>query len=1727
MSLTGSYQTEDILYSSEQTIVYRGKDKQGKPVILKVLNNSHPDPEQLARVRLEYALIRRLQIGSEQESSVIQAYDLVKHHNSLMIVLEDTGGDSLSRHAHAQRMAMDAFLPLAIQISHIVETIHKQLVIHKDINPSNIIWNRHKGLVRLIDFGISTTLTRAHMEIWNQQVLEGTPAYLAPEQTGRMNRPVDFRTDLYSLGATFFYLLTGEAPFKKGNILELIHCHLAKQAQFSPEQQKNIPEMVAAIVLKLLAKEAESRYQTATGLKKDLQTCLEHWQQNSSVPLFPMGLDDVAAQLVFSQRLFGRDQELQILRGAFDRSRRGESGFVFVTGNAGVGKSALINETGSHVLLHGGFFVSGKFNQSEDNTPYGAIIYAFRSLMRQLLTGNDEQLTLWKEKLRPLLESRSAIICRAIPELEIIIGIQNHSYELSPNQSRDQFYLAFLDLVKTISTQETPLTIFMDDLQWSDNQSLQLLERLVEAPDLMHFLLICACRDEDAKKMAPVQAFRQSISRTMAFSHTIHLTPLQPEDVRHLIADSTRYDAQEVEELSAVCIEKTNGNPFFLKQFLLSLYNDGLLHLENGVWRWQLSAIRQQTVTDNVVNLMTDKIRSQSALNQELLKVAACIGHTFDIETLANVLGWSKQETAAACQDILEAGFILPFEGEHKLTAYLDSPKVSYQFIHDRVYQSAYALLNKRQKTKIHYKIGKLLQQNIPSAAHSIHLLRATNHLNLSQSLMPSQEKYQLAELNLRAGRQAMLSAAHQTAYHYFQSGLSIFDQQGWSTHYDLVLQLHNASAHVAYVSGFYHDMPRLVQAVEAHARSLLDTVYIRRETLIAHTSAMQFFAALENGLSLLRLLEEKIPDSEPSEEEVDNAWQRLDGLLGTISAESLLNLPAIGDFQSESVLDVISNIVPVAAIIGSRWMPYLLIAGMQKIIRSGHSPSSVLIVCDFAGMCLCGIRDDMEAGYQFGQVAMRLLEKSQNEQHRMRLFFMYSSNIRHWHEHYLNILLPSYKDGIKNGLDVGDIESVSYIIYIYVAQCFFFGETLSVAEKQIQEYRNQLITIKSLYLLDFVDIIHQAVLNLMGNSLTPHLLLGEKYNEKEKLAKLIQTGGTTILCNVYIALLMLRYLFRQFDDCAALLTQANHNLIALKGSAQVPIFLFFEALYYLAVYPEAPPEQQTKWLEKVENNHARLHKWAQHGPMNLEQMLRLLEAERFRVLKKNAQAQDAYNKAIALSRQHEFILFEALAFELAGYFYQQQGINHLTRYHLGEARYAYARWGATAKVLSFDWSYPGFFLDSKGSYASSNREMQPFSPCPRSTTTKSITETLDLPSIIMASQAISREIDLNKLVHQLLLIVMEYAGAQRSCLISVENGQLTMLAQVTERDQLYQTSEQFDNKKRADFSEEIVRFAIRSKEFLALGDVTNDYHFAHTEYVLRNRSKSILCVPLVYNGQVNRVIYLENNLATHAFTHFQVESVRILGAQAAISLTNAMVINELKSTEQKLLFAQQQSRHISRHQQVILENEQKRISQEIHDELGSLLTRVRIEIELLLDDIEQNAAVDAKESLSDILNHINQAMLTTRRIAFALRPKTLDQCGLLPALEWQAAKYKHLFATRIDPNSKNIRFDDEREIALFRIGQEAITNIVRHASASQVTLFLDAVDDTIIFSISDDGRGIDLQKSFKVTMGIQGMRERAKQLDGQVQICKNSSGGTRVEVTIPRKIDEKFEVLS
>jgi PAS domain S-box-containing protein len=1485
LTITG-YSIYETLYESSNTLIFRAhRTNDNLPVILKTLRDEYPSAEQIAKFKREFEIAHSLNPGidaGEPVTRVVATYDLEKYRHSFVIVSEDFGGKSLDRWMKAGRANLPAnelsdFLLLAIQVVKAIAHIHQRHIIHKNINPSNIVLNKDTGQVKIIDFGISAPLPKENTTFINPSILEGALAYIAPEQTGRINRSVDYRSDFYSLGATFYELLTGQTPFPTSDVLELVHCHIAKQPIAPNELCSYIPNVVSNIVLKLLAKDAEDRYQSAHGILADLNKCLRHWQTNGKIEIFPLGRQEVPNRLQIPQTLYGREEEIEALLAAFRRTTLGSSEMMLVYGASGIGKTTLVQELHKLVTLRRGYFISGKFDQFQCNIPYYAFIQAFRFLVRQLLTESQASVAAWREKFQASLGSNGRFILQVIPELRLIIGEETSSPDSETTEIQNIFHIAFQDFIRIFTQPEHPLIIFLDDLQWADGASLKLIELFLTATNSRHLFFVGAYRDNEVRDDHPLMLTAKKIRTAGLTVNTIALSPLQFHHVNMLASDMFQCPPDRCQPLAVVLTEKTGGNPFFLLEFLKNLYTKGFILFDcNLGWNWQLAQIQALDVTDNVVDLVARKAKDLQPETQRVLKHAVCIGNKFDLKTLSIIHEKSPIETAADLWPALEIGLVLPLSETYKLMmmdleGLGDEITVEYKFAHDRVQQAAYTLIPSGERQSMHWRIGQLLLKNTNPTELDSRIFNIVNLLNQGRGAINDRsEQYELSELNFLAAKRAKASAAYKPAFDYLQIGIKLLEKNGWDTRYDQMLALHLEASKMAYLSGDYKSMECLVAEVLANAGMLLDKVRVYEIVIQSYIAQNKPLLAVETALTILNLLGVKIHRK-------PKRWHYWLGLLETKTAlagkqiDDLIYPPTMTDPHKLAAMRILSKVVAAIYVAAPYLLPLVVFKVVTLTIRHGNASESAYAYAGY-GFVLCGALGDIEAGYRFGQLSLKLMEKINAKILKARILFVFNAAIRHWKEHVketLNPLLEAYQSGIKTG----DIEYAAHSAGYYSVYSYCSGRDLVRIAEELASYSEAIGRLKQETSLQWNRIYRQAVLNLIGHTEKPCFLAGEAYSEEEMLPLHLSAMDRNALYHLYLNKLILCYLFQNYGQAVENAAKAKKYLYSVIETFTFALFHFYDSLAQLAVISESTKKEQRQILKKVKANQKKMKKWAHHAPMNHLHKYCLVEAEQARVLGCFTEAGALYDKAAVLARENDYLNEEALVYELAGKFYLSQRKPKIAQVYLQDAYYAYSRWGALSKVKDIEIRYPNLltqtkidaFVDGSGLTAG--------------TILKQDGQVLDLTTVIKASQAISGEIVLHRLLTKLMTILIENAGAQRGFL-------------ALEKDGVWAIEEEG--------AASVINYVIRTQEIMVLADAANEGLFITDPYIAARQTKSILCMPLLHQGKLIGILYLENNLTTSAFTCERLEVLRLLSGQMTISIINARLYDELEQHVQE-----------------------------------------------------------------------------------------------------------------------------------------------------------------------------------------------------------------------------------
>lgn len=1535
MSDLPPYQIVEQIKIGANTVVYRGyryceSDRNRQPVILKITNIQEQTVEAATLLKHEYEIAKTLDI-----EGIVKPYGLEYYDRRLALILEDFGGESLKKFGDRVKIKTKDFLEIAIQLALTMGEIHQNHIIHKDIKPSNIIINPTTKKVKVTDFSIASRLSRENQTISNPNSIEGTLAYMSPEQTGRMNRAIDYRTDFYSLGVTFYEMLTDRLPFPTKEPMELIHCHIAKIPPSPRELNPDIPTAISDIVMKLLAKTAENRYQSAYGLKADLENCLNQWRSNGKILHFTPGGQDSSGELLIPQKLYGREAEVANLMATFERVSLGATEMMLVSGYSGIGKSCLVNEIHKPIVRgydgakgrSRAYFIAGKFDQFQRNIPYAALIQAFQELMRQLLTESLENIELWKSKLLAAFGANGQIIIDVIPEVEKIVGQQPPVQELGASESENRFNLIFKQFIHVFLQKEHPLVLFLDDLQWADSASLKLINLLMTDPDSQYFLMVGAYRDNEVSATHPLMLSLDLIQKAGVQVNNIILQPLEIVQIEQLVADTLKCEIDRAKPLAALLDNKTHGNPFFLTQLLRSLYTENLLYFDFALsqWQWNIEQIQTIGITDNVVELMIQKIQKFSENTQNVLQLAACIGNQFNLDVLAIVNQKSRSETATDLWEALQAGLILPLSQSYKIPLLFDLPAIgdencpaenllyfdrnsfqelpiAYKFLHDRVQQAAYSLISEAQKKEVHLKIGQRLLKNSHPTEREENIFDIVNHLNIGAELIADRfERSELAELNLMAGRKAKMATAYETATKYINLGLVLLPENSWDTQYELTVFLYIEAVESEYLNTNFERSEMLADVILKRATALLDLVKAYELKIQLYQTQSQTLKAIDTGMSALELLGVRLEMPQPGSSAIE--------LPGLTNLEAI---PVMTDPYQLAALRILITVYPPTYIAKPEMLPLLISTMVNFCIEHGHSPLAASAYVIY-GMLLCGTKDDIDSGYHCGILALKLLEQFHAKSIKSRIYTMFNAHILFWKEP-AKETLAGFVEGMQSGLETGNIEWASYNAMHYCQNVFLVGDNLEFAEQQQAKYLEFLFKNRHDFAINYARLWAQITLNLRNKVADKLILSGDFFDELCMLSAWQKTNNQMSLYAAHLAKTIIFYLFKDYSNAVASAVLATEYSRSAIGLLTVCIHNFYYSLASIAEYPNADDNQKQQCLERVIANQQKMRHWADHAPGNFQHKYDLVEAEKARVEGNVTRAIEYYDRAIKGAKKQEYIQEEALACELAAEFYLTLNAEEIAQMYATKAYYAYVRWGATAKVQDLEARYGN--LISKMPATNSDRTLLRRDVTTTTTSTCSTGadgRVLDLAAAIEATQAIASEIVLETLLSKLMKIAIENAGAQNGVLALEKEGKLLIKATGSaERDEfLADPSTPVATSDRLPMS--AIDYAIRSQTNVVLNDAAGEEIFANDPYIIENKPKSVLCVPLVNRGKFIGVLYLENNLISGVFTADRLEVLKIIGSQAAISIDNARLYRDLSIVSDNLKTANEQLEDYSR----------------------------------------------------------------------------------------------------------------------------------------------------------------------------------------------------------------------
>ncbi len=1477
-----------LIHESSRSRIYRGAAREdGARVIVKELWSESYSYAEEARLRREYEILRHL----HEVAGVPQARTLQNDRAMLAIVLCDSGGDSLYRLLRSRALQLGESLDIALRVTEILGAVHTAGVIHRDVNPSNIIFNPETRQIELIDYGISSLLSAENPVMGGAGGLEGTLAYISPEQTGRTNRTVDYRSDYYSLGVTLYELFSGKLPFASGDSMETVHAHLALRPKPLHEAKPGIPLQLSAIVGKLMAKNAEDRYQSARGIRADLEECLRQLREGKELAPFPLGREDVAERFIIPEKLYGRDSEIKTLMDAFQRAADGGRALLLVEGYSGVGKSCLVREVYWPIARQRGFFISGKFDQFKRNIPYSAVVNAFQGLIRQLLTGSEKQIAEWRDKLSAAFGPNGRIITEVIPEVELIVGPQPELPPQAAVESENRFRRTLFAFIHLFLAPEHPLVLFLDDLQWADSASLRLIELLMGDADIHHLFIIGAYRDNETRADHPLSLAIERLEQVGGDMARVALFPLGEHHVRMLLADTLHRDEKAVQPLADLVLAKTGGNPFFVNQFLMTLYQERLIAFspgenENGekcmCWNWDLKAINRLDFTDNVVDLMIAKLQRLPEQTQQALRLAACAGNSFDVHTLAII---HEKPAAATYEDLLPAvrqGFILTdteqvFSGVGGTRRHPVSGRC--RFLHDRVQHAAYMLIDDAMKRAVHLRIGRLLAARLGDEESLEHVFELVGHFNKGAQLLDDDgERVKVALLNLEAVRRARASTAYDSALRFLHEAETVLcgPPAVVSSPSGLLLRLYRERAELEYLNGNYQESERYFNLAHAHALSDIEVAGVYDLQIVQYTMLGRHEEAISTGRRALDLLGIAMP-STGLKQAIDKELAAVHEALGGRPINALIDAAPMDQPDMAAAMKLLNDLTPAAYFEQPDLYSWILAKMANLSLRHGHAPESGKGYTSF-GNVLVYESEALQDGFDFGMLGLHLSLRDDHKAYICRCCFVLTAFLVHW--------VKPIRDGgalgeqgYQAGLDSGELLYAGYILaFNNVLNGFFSAHNLLEVLGEIERRRPFVEKTTNRLAIDIMGAVGLAANALVGGGQSEALAQGTPGSPTVK--------GVRQVLSAY-----LHFLFERPHDALAAARAAAAQSSFINGTIAQSSHYFYLALILASCDQDISASERKKNRKELAACCERLRRWALSAPGNFSHQHLLASAELARIEGRCDAALELYDQAIEAASASGFTHDAALANELAGRFLLGEDKRSFARLYLREALDGYQMWGAGAKVEQLRARYPAMLLGNTRHHET----LRHTTSLPQRSTSH---DELDLNAVLKASQAISGEIVLERLLSKLMEIVMESAGAEKGSLILKKGESLEVeVDAATERDMTYPATplEEADN-----IAVAIVNYVAHTREDLVLDDATREALFAQDDYVRSRALRSVLCFPILHHGQLIGLLYLENNQTTAAFTAGRVALLKTIASQAAISLENARFYMTLEESEHK-----------------------------------------------------------------------------------------------------------------------------------------------------------------------------------------------------------------------------------
>ncbi len=1479
----------ELIYQNEKKSIFRGmRIADNRPVIIKALTGANITAGDTAKLMHEYEVAKQLQVTGIQKPLSLEQIG-----GTIGLILEDSGGISLKTFLQQKRPTLPVFFDIAVQLGETLKELHRQGVIHKDLKPDNIIVDEQTGRVYIIDFSHSARLLGEYCKSSPAPSIEGSLPYMSPEQTGRINKAIDFRSDLYSLGVIFYEMLTDQLPFHAETKMEWIYAHIAKKPIAPHHRIPELPRIISDMTMKLLAKTAEERYQSAYGLLADLETCRRQWEEKGSIAHFPLGQMDELSLFQIPSTLYGRENEINRLRDVYKRIKTGATEFALISGYSGVGKTELVLEGYRPDAFERGYFISGKFEQLQQEIPFIPLIQAFQDLIRQILTEPADRIAVWKKKLQWALGRTGAVVTEVIPEVKLIIGEQSPVEDLPPAEAQNRFQLVFRKFVQVFSSRNHPLILFLDDLHWADQASLHFLRLLLTDPGSRYLLVAGAYRENEVSEDHPLHPALIGLKENGIITSQIRLNPLTFDVTLKLISETLHCERERARPLAEAVYRITAGNPFYLKQLLQAMHRDKLLvfHTGSARWEWDLAEIEKKQSFADVIALMVEKIERLPDDTGNVIRLAGCIGNRFDLVTLSKAGGKPVRETARQLLPAIEEGLILTQDEsyayllEKEAVALLAEEadfNIHFTFLHDRVQQTAYSLIPEGEKKKIHLAIGKSLLDTTDPEQLDEKIYQIVYHLNMGKDeLFACAERRRLAELNLQAGLKAKASIAYFSALYHFRTGRELLSEDDWKERYALIFQLHLQCLETEYLCGHYEEAEAQFVRLMERARDKIDRTEVYRIWIALYINQGKYAEAIQLGLRGLKELDMSISDK-PGKVTIalESLWTKWK-LERRIN--ELVDMPNVRDPMIKARMELIMAIAAPAFFINKEAYVILMCKYIRLALKHGNTDASSMAYCAF-GLVLSLVMGRFKEGDRLGSIALQLAEKFPNSTFKCRTLVLAGGTLSQWVRHPKHSH-PFLSKGLQMGLESGDFTYASYAMGTHVNAYYVWGSLQGLAELAgkyivILKQMNEEFVRKNFFLY------LQVVRNLQGKTTHRFTLSDGEFDEEQFLQDVLkdETQETTFF-QYYTYKTQCCYLFGKYQEAIHFAEQAQAYLKYSTHLLHVPELIFYQSLAIAAAMESMAPSDRRKYGNILRKNSRQMKKWAIDCPDNFLHKSLLMEAERARMAGRDQTAMDLYDLAIQSAKEQQYVRNEAIACEVAANYYLQKKKERFAQAYAVQALEAYRHWGATEKVKHLLEKYPnpGCEQPTESLFEEAISLQNDQGIFFDSTTAKTGTpHQMDLITFLQAMPEFSKDTDLPQLLTFYLDTAMKSAGADRGFVLLEKEGEMWIEAGKEADEQRESIDKAIQIEDFEHIPTAIIHYVARTREAVVLNDAGRSGIFERDAYVRKHRPRSILCIPILGSGVLVGILYLENNLTTDAFHADRIEFLEMLSSQMA-----------------------------------------------------------------------------------------------------------------------------------------------------------------------------------------------------------------------------------------------------